>query len=516
VQAPPQADTLRLAAEMLRTGAGVEEAHIIYVPTEEFCWASDPPLDNKPIDGRGLRHVQRRLATFGAPLAFSVGAEGHIDGLGLAREARGQSWVALPFPGRGNFSDMLLVRGAWSGSVQARVLHLLEASLPSLTVLMGRFLDASQASRQRQQLNALSEVARAITQTRDMEGVLIRLANAIASVTGQELVVLDVMADDGRRLRLRCLNQSRWSDSPQAQFWRQWGMTRELEPVWLDAAATRQPALLHDAQNDERVPPEVQEFFRRSLLVSAAIIPLCFQEDVLGFLSVTSPRSQSFPPDEVQLLEGLAAQAAAAIKAVENYQELEQSREQLREYADRLRESVEMQRRLACTDALTGIPNRRYVEEFLIAECARSRRVGSPLSVVLADVDDFKRVNDTLGHRAGDRVLVELAQMARNTCRTMDVAGRYGGDEFVFVLPLAGVDHAASFAQRFRSRVARKRLRLSSEAVAKVTVSLGAAELSSDRSDPDAILQRADEALYRAKGLGKDQVCAEEDSVPAS
>ena len=274
LQAPPEAGTLRDAASALRSGTGAQEAHIIYVPSEEFCWASDPPPEDKPIDGNGLRHVQRRLATLGVPVAFSVGAEGRIEGLGPAREVHEQTWVALPFPGRGNFSDMLLVRGPWPGSAQERALRLLEASLPSLTVLMGRFLDASQASRQRQQLNALSEVARAITQSRDMEGVLTRLATAIASVTGQELVVLDVLAEDSRRLRLRCLNQSRWADSPQAQFWRQWGLTHELEPLWLQAAATRQPALLPDLQNDERVPPELQEFFRRSLLVSAAIVPL--------------------------------------------------------------------------------------------------------------------------------------------------------------------------------------------------------------------------------------------------
>ena len=269
-------------------------------------------------------------------------------------------------------------------------------------------------------------------------------------------------------------------------------------------------------QHDERVAPGEQEFFRRALLVSSAVLPLCFQDEVLGFLSVTSPRPHVFLPEEVQLLEGLAAQAAAAIKAIQNYEELEASREQLQEYAERLRESMEMQHRLARTDALTGIPNRRYVEEFLAAQCARTQREGSPLSVVLTDVDNFKKVNDTLGHRSGDRVLIELAGLARSTCRAMDVVGRYGGDEFIFVLPLASLEHAAGFAERFRSRVARKRLRSTPEVTARVTVSLGAAEFSSQRADPDALLQAADEALYRAKALGKDQVCVAEEQATAA
>jgi diguanylate cyclase (GGDEF)-like protein len=218
----------------------------------------------------------------------------------------------------------------------------------------------------------------------------------------------------------------------------------------------------------------------------------------------------------VQLLQGLAAQAAAAIKAIQNYEELETSREQLQEYAERLRESMEMQHRLARTDALTDIPNRRYVEEFLTTQCARSQREGSPLSVVLTDVDEFKKVNDTFGHHSGDLVLIELARRARSACRAMDVVGRYGGDEFIFVLPLASLEHAATFAERFRSRVARKPLRLDAKTTARVTVSLGATEFTSGRADPDSLLQAADEALYRAKALGKDQVCIAEERVTAA
>jgi diguanylate cyclase (GGDEF)-like protein len=497
-------------------GAAVQEAHIIYVPAEEFCWASHPPSEEKPIGKSGLGHLQRRLAFLGVPLAFSIGAERRIEDLGSARDAQGQPWVALPIPGRGNFADMLIVRGAWSGPVPDQVLRLLESSLPPLTVLIGRFLDASHASRQHEQLNALSEVARAITQTQDMETVLTRLATVIASVTGWEVAALEVLAEDGRRLRFRCLNQSRWSEGPRAATWRESGLTAELPPKVLEYTRTHQPALFPNLQDDERTPSGVKDFLRSALLVSGALFPLRFGEKALGFLTVASPRPHGFPPEEVQLLQGLAAQAAAAIKAIQNYEELETSREQLQEYAERLRESMEIQHRLARTDALTDIPNRRYVEEFLAAQCARSQREGSPLAVVLADVDEFKKVNDTFGHHSGDLVLIELARRARSACRTMDVVGRYGGDEFIFVLPLASLEHAATFANRFRSRVARKPLRLDAKTTARVTVSLGATEFTSQRSDPDSLLQAADEALYRAKALGKDQVCIAEERVTAA
>jgi len=516
LQAPPVPDTLRLAVEALRQGTSAEEAHIVYVPTDEFCWASDPPREDKPIGDGGLRHVRQRLANTGVPLGFDVGKDGRIEGLEAAREARERRWVALPVPGRGNFSDMLLARGAWTAPAGNRALRLLEASLPALSVLLGRFLDATQASRQRDQLNALSEVARAITQTRDMDAVLTRLATTIAAVTDYELASLNVLAEDGHSLRYRCLNQSRWSSGPQAKFWREAVLTGDLDPAGAEVVRTREPVLMPDLQHDERVPSDMRELSRANLLASRAVLPLVSQDEVLGFLAVSSPRPRRFPPEEVQLLEGLAAQAAAAIKAVQNYEQLEESREQLREYAERLRESVDTQHRLARTDALTGIPNRRYVEESLTAQCARSRREGSPLSVALADVDDFKKINDTLGHGGGDRVLVELARLARDTCRAMDVVGRYGGDEFVFVLPLAGLEHAAGFAERLRGRVARKRLRLTAETTAAVTLSVGVADFCDQRADPDAVLQSADEALYRAKALGKNRVCVVEDRVTAT
>ncbi len=513
VQAPAAPDTLCLAAQALREGAGVKETHIVYVPAEEFCWASNPPSERKPIADGGLRRVQRKLPTLGVPLAFDVGAKGRIEGLGPVTEARGRAWLALPFPGRGNFSDMLLVRGDWSGPIPGRMLSLLEACLPSLTVLIGRILDASQSRRQREQLHALSEVARAITQTRDMGAMLTNLANRIAAVTDSEFVSLDVLDEDRHKIVMRCLNESRWSGAPRVE---EWSKTIELDGVYRQVLSSARPILLRDLQHDDRVPPERRDYFHRALQVSAALLPLCFQDEVLGFLSISSPRPLAFPPEEVQLLTGLAAQAAAAIKAVQNYEELEASREQLREYAERLRESVEMQHRLARTDALTGIPNRRYVEEFLSAECARSHREGSPLSVALADVDDFKKINDTLGHASGDQALIELSRLAQASCRTMDIVGRYGGDEFVLVLPSARLEDASGIAERLRGRVARKRLRLAGETPARVTLSLGVSQFGSQRRDPDSILQGADEALYRAKALGKNQVCVAEDRVTAA
>jgi len=191
------------------------------------------------------------------------------------------------------------------------------------------------------------------------------------------------------------------------------------------------------------------------------------------------------------------------LKAVRMYQALAESKEQLRQYSEQLQGGMQIQHRLARTDALTGIPNRRYVDEVVKGEHARAARHKTLLSVAMADVDRFKAINDTYGHKAGDEALVQLADLARRSCRQGDVAGRYGGDELLFVLPEADLSAAKRFAERFRSRVARQMFPLSSGQSIRMKVSLGVAELDREGGQkPSALIKGADGALYEAKSNG--------------
>jgi diguanylate cyclase (GGDEF)-like protein len=118
----------------------------------------------------------------------------------------------------------------------------------------------------------------------------------------------------------------------------------------------------------------------------------------------------------------------------------------------------------------------------------------------MADVDRFKAINDTYGHKAGDEALVQLADLARRSCRQGDVVGRYGGDEFLFVLPETALSAAKRFADRFRSSIARQVFPLSSGQSIRMKVSLGVAELDRESGQrPSALIKGADEALYEAK-----------------
>jgi diguanylate cyclase (GGDEF)-like protein len=170
----------------------------------------------------------------------------------------------------------------------------------------------------------------------------------------------------------------------------------------------------------------------------------------------------------------------------------------------RLHRIVERQ---ALVDGLTGLANRRSAEETLDAELARAERFATPLAIVFADLDDFKAVNDTHGHAAGDAVLRRLADVLRATLREIDLAARWGGEEFALVLPGTDLAGALRVAERVRERLAEEVVTAADGAEIRVTASLGVAAYP-DLETAAALLEAADAALYEAKRAGKNRVQA--------
>ena len=162
--------------------------------------------------------------------------------------------------------------------------------------------------------------------------------------------------------------------------------------------------------------------------------------------------------------------------------------------------------RLATVDPLTGIANRQAVLGRIDEEIVRAARYGRPLSVVLVDLDRFKRLNDTHGHAAGDSVLRNVAQLLNANVRTVDLAGRYGGEEFLIVLPETDVDAAGSLAEKLRRIVGSSGVRMPDGEIVSITMSAGVAGGLGGVMRSDALVRDADAALYAAKALGRDQV----------
>jgi diguanylate cyclase (GGDEF)-like protein len=216
---------------------------------------------------------------------------------------------------------------------------------------------------------------------------------------------------------------------------------------------------------------------------SGLSVPLAGEDGEFGRLTVFN-RSAGGSLDERVLaeLETLADRAGPAI-----------------DNAKRFREA----RQLADLDALTGLHNRRYFHETLAREVARAQRYDRRLALIVFDLDDFKKVNDRIGHLAGDAVLAAAAERVRDVVRSADIACRVGGDEFAVILPESALTDADQLYRRIQAAVSARPL----VQVGKLHLSAGVAELRSE-DDATSLFERADEALYRAKNAGKDQIVA--------
>jgi two-component system cell cycle response regulator len=209
-------------------------------------------------------------------------------------------------------------------------------------------------------------------------------------------------------------------------------------------------------------------------------VPIEARTRTIGVVSVFSRDERPFPDETHRALEDLAARAGPALDNARRYLEA---------------------RRLADLDARTGLHNYRYFDETLEREVARARRYHRKLALVVFDLDDFKQINDRLGHPVGNVVLAGVAERMREVLRSADVAARYGGDEFAVVLPESGVEEAEKFYDRLRAHIAASPI----APVGQVGLSCGVGEIEG-QEDWESFFRRVDDALYRAKQAGKGQV----------
>jgi two-component system cell cycle response regulator len=178
-------------------------------------------------------------------------------------------------------------------------------------------------------------------------------------------------------------------------------------------------------------------------------------------------------------------------------------------YTDFLRNNLDHSLELAVTDPLTGLHNRRFMTAQLGALVKRATQGGDPVAALMVDIDHFKRINDTFGHDIGDEVLREFAVRLATNVRAIDLACRFGGEEFVVVMPDTKLEDAHRIAERLRRHIAGSPFHLAGlDEPLTVTISVGVAATQGESDAPDALLKRADEAVYEAKAAGRNQVVA--------
>jgi diguanylate cyclase (GGDEF)-like protein len=216
-------------------------------------------------------------------------------------------------------------------------------------------------------------------------------------------------------------------------------------------------------------------------------IPLMAQNDIYGllYLEIVEDGSSLFTEDKRLLINAFAELTALALANV------------------RLRENLRYQ---SIRDPLTGLYNRRYLEDFLFKQIHQAQRAQAPVSILMLDLDHFKKINDTYGHDAGDAVLKELGRILQSDIRGDDIATRYGGEEFIVLFYNTDAETAKNRAESLRLSVSMLQVKYGAQQVGPITISIGISVYPNDGKNPLELIDAADKALYSAKNTGRNRV----------
>ena len=390
-------------------------------------------------------------------------AQGSLFVLGDDGEVT-KSGMSAPLIHNGRVIGSISAQSYEVGTYSDEDLDLLQGIADVAAVAIENALQFSEIERRRRESEQIEEIGRALTSELDPQGVLGKVADAV-------LEVLDV---DGAAVWL--------SEEPNSPVGRiaeaagevrlpiglTWDLTGELESVLI---GKRAPVVIDDLASSKHIPEHVRQYLTGG---SATGVPITVGDQVAGVLAAGSRKPRRFGKDETDVLKRLARQSSVALGNA------------------RLHADV---RALSLTDPLTGLPNRRRLHVHLEKEIAAARR-GRSLTLVIFDIDNFKRHNDTYGHVAGDEILRQFAQILVDENRQMNLVGRYGGDEFVSVLSESDMEGARQYMDRVSKRLKTDPTMTRYD----VEVSIGVAEFDRDRMESmEDLLQQADLDMYSVK-----------------
>ena len=357
-------------------------------------------------------------------------------------------------------------------------LALLEQMTERISAVIQQAERFAAAERRATRAEKLLEIGVALAASLDPGAVVEAVLDEIAALVTYEGAALLTITADGK-LRLAdgrgpfAVNPDLFEGIEPAAY----SLTRTM-------AETGKPFLISDVPThfNGAIPPAF------AWLGSVIVAPLRVEGQMIGAIMVGGATRARYTPDDAAAVAELARHAAIALRNAHLHAAVAQA---------------------AQTDALTGLFNRGALMERLERELDRSRRYARPLALIFFDLDRFKNLNDTYGHPFGDRVLRELARTATHTLRSIDLVGRYGGEEFIAVLPETDGAQALVVADRLRANISRLRLDAPSGADVRATISAGIAVFPEHAITMDALIRVADTALYAAKNAGRNRVVYE-------
>ena len=341
----------------------------------------------------------------------------------------------------------------------------------SMIIEKARILESEK--KKSKQLEAIQEVSKNIVSVLDMDDLFKQIVNSIYYTFGYYYTIILLVDEASKELFIKAFS------GPSIKFpiRRRVKISEEGITGWV--AKTGKPLLVGDVSKEPKYL-FIEEFpDTRSELA----VPIKIKDKVIGVLDVQSVELNDFDESDLTTLTTLSELIAIAIENASLYKESE---------------------RLAITDDLTGLYNTRYFYAALEKEIERSQELDHSFSIIIFDIDDFKKYNDTYGHLVGDQLLQELAGLMIKKCRSSDIIARYGGEEFVIILPETEYDGAVLVAERLRKSVKKYSFKINKkEKKGKVTISLGIATYPENATKVKDLIHAADINLYGEKRIGK-------------
>lgn len=374
--------------------------------------------------------------------------------------------AAMPLIARENFIGILYVDSKTPRDFSLSEIEYLQLLCTQAAIALDNTRLYKKITREAQETAILYEVSRTFISTLDFNALLTNILKRLTETFGYLNLAIFLVDEERKELKLcSYINYPETIRNIQIRI----GSTGITGHV----AATREMYYSPDVSKDPYYIPGDKE------AKSEVCFPLMIGERLIGVLDVESHEIDGFTPDDIRILSTLSAQIAIALENARLYEEA---------------------KRLSLTDPLTGLPNRRSFEIMIETELRRAERYRRPFALLMMDFDNFKSYNDKFGHSAGDDILKKFSNLMKETIRDVDFLGRYGGDEFIAVLPETDANFALVVAERIRKKIESENLD------PPVTLSIGISVFPKDAREKQKLIDLADHACYEAKEMGGNRV----------